>query len=185
MKLGPYELGYNDTNQGIYVGDARLLCEEIPDESIDLIFTDPVYQNMDDYAWLAEMATRVLKPTGAMLAFFGIGYIQDTLQALANGGMPHRWTCAVFVPGAGSRIAQRVFGNWQALAWCGGDPLHHMTDAVISRTATLRGRLHPHRLQNALPPLPRLRDNPPNRHASPTTPHIHPHTPAKHHPHPT
>ena len=49
MKLGPFELGYNDTNQGIYTGDARELCEEIPSESIDLIFTDPVYQNMDDY----------------------------------------------------------------------------------------------------------------------------------------
>lgn len=23
MKLGPYELGYNDTNQGIYTGDAQ------------------------------------------------------------------------------------------------------------------------------------------------------------------
>ena len=62
MKLGPFLLGYNDINQGIYIGDAKPLCEDIPDESIDLIFTDPIYQNMDDYAWLAEMASRKLKP---------------------------------------------------------------------------------------------------------------------------
>ena len=52
--LGPYLLGPNDENQGIYTGDARELAEAIPDESVDLIFTDPVYDRIDDYRWLAE-----------------------------------------------------------------------------------------------------------------------------------
>ena len=66
--LGPYLLGPNDVNQGIYTGDARELARAIPDESVDLIFTDPVYQNIDDYRWLAETAARVLKPDSACLA---------------------------------------------------------------------------------------------------------------------
>lgn len=63
MKLGPYEL------DRIYTGDARELAKDLPDESVDLIFTDPVYQNIDDYRWLAETAARVLKPHKSVLAF--------------------------------------------------------------------------------------------------------------------
>ncbi len=62
----------------IVTGDARTLAERIPDASIDLIFTDPVYDRIEDYAWLAETAARVLKPHGSCLAFCAH---QRTLQA--------------------------------------------------------------------------------------------------------
>lgn len=75
----------------IVTGDARELARGIPDESIDLIFTDPVYQNIDDYRWLAETAARVLKPSGAILTFCGIGFLPDTLDALRAGGLIYRW----------------------------------------------------------------------------------------------
>lgn len=52
----------------IITGDAREVVKEIPPESIDCIFTDPVYQNIDDYRWLATEALRVLKPKGMLLA---------------------------------------------------------------------------------------------------------------------
>lgn len=55
----------------IITGDARELARRIPDESVSLIFTDPVYENVGDYAWLAETAARVLKPGGACLAWCG------------------------------------------------------------------------------------------------------------------
>ena len=51
----------------IVTGDARVLAERIPDESIDLIFTDPVYDRIDDYRWLAETAARVLRNNGSLL----------------------------------------------------------------------------------------------------------------------
>jgi len=95
MKLGPYDL---DT---IYTGDARLLAPAIPDESIDLIFTDPVYQNIDDYRWLAETAARVLKPNSACLTFCGIGYLHETLNALYDGGLTYRWYIPHLTPGTG------------------------------------------------------------------------------------
>lgn len=67
--LGPYLLGPNDTlENGIYTGDARELAKAIPDESVDLVFTDPVYDRIDDYRWLAECAARVLKQDRACLA---------------------------------------------------------------------------------------------------------------------
>lgn len=44
MVLGGYLLGPNDTlENGIYTGDARELAKAVPDESIDLIVTDPPY----------------------------------------------------------------------------------------------------------------------------------------------
>ena len=53
----------------IHVGDARELSQSIGAETVDLIFTDPVYANVEDYWWLAKTAVRVLKPGGACLAW--------------------------------------------------------------------------------------------------------------------
>lgn len=59
----------------ITVGDSRKLANFLPDESIDLIFTDPPYlqENIEDgiYEWLAQEAARVLKPGGFCLAYVG------------------------------------------------------------------------------------------------------------------
>jgi len=80
-KLGPYLLGPNDTPEnGIYHGDARELAKEIPDSSIDLVFTDPVYQNTSDYEWLAITAARVLKDGGSVLAWSGTPTLPETIQ---------------------------------------------------------------------------------------------------------
>ena len=62
--IGSYPL-----NQ-IITGDSRLLAQSIPDESVDMIFTDPVYENIEDYAWLAETAARILKPNRALVPFY-------------------------------------------------------------------------------------------------------------------
>lgn len=75
-KLGPYEL-----NQ-IYTGDARELSKAIPDESVDLIFTDPVYDRIEDYEWLAETAARVLKPEGHLLVWQTVRYWYDSSTVL-------------------------------------------------------------------------------------------------------
>jgi DNA modification methylase len=59
----------HDMMNQIITGDARLLAAHIPDNSVDMIFTDPVYENIDDYRWLAETAARVLKPDRACLVW--------------------------------------------------------------------------------------------------------------------
>jgi len=75
-KLGPYELNT------IVTGDARELAKAIPDESVDLIFTDPVYQNIDDYRWLAETAARVLKPDRACLVWVPTPMVPEIINAM-------------------------------------------------------------------------------------------------------
>ena len=64
-ELGPYRLNT------VITGDAKILGREIPDDSVDLCFCDPVYSQIDDYRWLAEISARILKPGGMVLAQVG------------------------------------------------------------------------------------------------------------------
>lgn len=114
--LGPYRLGPNDENQGIYTGDARELAKAIPDESVDLIFTDPVYQNIDDYRWLAETAARVLKPDSACLVSFGIGYLDNASHAMRGYGLTYRWEM-VWYQSNNMQRADTGFCKWSPIRW--------------------------------------------------------------------
>ena len=82
--LGPYDLNT------IITGDARELAKAIPDESVDLIFTDPVYDRIEDYRWLAETAARVLKPGGNCAAYQAHVFYPETFQALGKH-LTYRW----------------------------------------------------------------------------------------------
>lgn len=77
--IGPYLLGPNDENQGIYVGDAMILSQDIPDESVDLILLDPPFginfkyshqykDNPKEYPlllkWIVQESNRIIKPSG-------------------------------------------------------------------------------------------------------------------------
>ena len=53
----------------ITIGDARELAKQIPNQSVDMIFCDPLYDQTKDYEWLAMTAQRVLKPDKACLVF--------------------------------------------------------------------------------------------------------------------
>ena len=72
----------------VTLGDARVLSDQIEDESIDFILADPIYQNIEDYLWLARTAARVLKPDRALLAFcsdikmFSIKTLMDSICGL-------------------------------------------------------------------------------------------------------
>ena len=85
-RLGPYELGPGGEHEGIYTGDARLLSEAIPDESVDLVFTDPPYtrEYIPLYSWLSREGARVLKPDGFLLAYAGVYWKPQVILALSE-----------------------------------------------------------------------------------------------------
>jgi len=115
--LGPYTLGFNDTDEcGIYTGDARELAKAIPDESVDLIFTDPIYDRIEDYRWLAETAARVLRADGSLLVFCGIGYIPETHDALRVPGLSYRWRLVVR-PVNAKQFSGRLLITSQEVLW--------------------------------------------------------------------
>jgi len=110
MNLGPYELN------SIITGDARELAKAIPDESVDLIFCDPVYQNIDDYAWLAETAARVLKPGGSLLAFQWIAFMRETLNALQP--LKLEWMFSLYIPNRTIDTRCKAgFNKWTPCLW--------------------------------------------------------------------
>ncbi len=53
----------------IITGNAIELANQIEDEAIDFVITDPVYENTADYEWLAKTALRVLRPDSSLIAF--------------------------------------------------------------------------------------------------------------------
>jgi DNA modification methylase len=107
--LGPYALN------SIITGDARELAQAIPDNSVDLIFTDPVYQNIEDYAWLAETAARVLKPDRACLVWCGIGFLDLTIEALKTR-LAYRWQGIWYISN-GMKRADMGFCNYSPFLW--------------------------------------------------------------------
>lgn len=138
-RLGRYLLGPNDTPEnGIYTGDAKLLSKAIPDESVDLIFTDPVYQNIDDYRWLAETAARVLKQRGSLLVWSST-ISQYEIKPLIE---QHLKFCApltyIKIANTYAMFSRKLFVWATPLLWFakGKAANHFMPDTVVSARQT-------------------------------------------------
>ena len=120
-RLGPYLLGPNDENQGIYTGDARELAEAIPDESVDLIYTDPPYPKefLSLYGWMAEEAARILKPGGSLFTFAGHAYLPTVMNMLTRH-LNYHWINCHYQPTV-TRTAtfwpRMVFIRWKPVLW--------------------------------------------------------------------
>jgi len=115
-RIGPYEL-----NQ-IYTGDTKVLAEEIPDESVDLIFTDPVYQNIGDYRWLAETAARVLKPSGNLLVYVTQEHLPHQIGAMTPF-LLWGWLFGIQLFGRRAAMWQKkVQACGQLIAWLARSP---------------------------------------------------------------
>lgn len=111
MTLGPYPLN------SIITGDARVLAKAIPDNSVALIFTDPVYQNIDDYRWLAETAARVLKDGGMVLAQVGSEFRYDAETAMMPYLTPLPLLAEVYHMAFRRMWKYRVMQGWKPYLW--------------------------------------------------------------------
>jgi DNA modification methylase len=84
----------------VVTGDSQDLATDIPDNSIDIIFTDPPYptEYLYLYEWLAVESVRVLKPGGFLCTMSG-GYNLDKVFALMAGkGLDWYFKVEVFNP---------------------------------------------------------------------------------------
>lgn len=117
--IGPYLLGPNDTEEnGIYTGDARELSKAIPPESIDLIFTDPVYDQIDDYEWLAETGSRILKMGGNLIAQTAHYYLNRIFPVMDSSGLDYVWTIAMYQHGKHAAIYKyKILACWKPFLW--------------------------------------------------------------------
>jgi DNA modification methylase len=117
----------------IVTGDARELAKRIPNESVDLIFTDPVYDRIEDYAWLGELGARVLRDGGWLVAYYGIGYLPDTAAAL-SASLTFEWQHINYMPTLNARGAYKTFSNYRGLLRYrkgNAQPQRHMRDLQV------------------------------------------------------
>lgn len=118
MKLGPYALSDWEDTQSVYTGDCRVLGEAVPDESVDLIFTDPPWdlESIDLYMWLAQWSARVLKPGGWLMAYAGSQAIKDYIMACLDNGLTWFRIFGGYQPDSNLKMfPQKVFVQWRPI----------------------------------------------------------------------
>lgn len=100
----------------ILTGDSRELCKDIPDHSIDLIFTDPPYlrEYLYLYDWLASEAPRMLKPGGFLAVYVGIYHLANVVKRMDT--MEFFMELVILGGGYGSMLWQRrVIGSHKCI----------------------------------------------------------------------
>jgi len=100
-------------------GDFREVLKSEPNNSIDLIFTDPPYDEntIKVFGDLAKIANRILKPKGSLLTYVGHYAIPEVLNLM----IPHLkfwWILAIKHTGPSARLPGKwIFVEWKPMLW--------------------------------------------------------------------
>ncbi len=86
----------SDIKPMIKHGDFRELIRDIPDNSIDLVFTDPPYgkEYLDLWETLAQESARVLKPGKFLITYVGKSHLPEVINSL-NKHLSYYWICSM------------------------------------------------------------------------------------------
>ena len=91
----------------IFHGEFQEVLKDIPDNSIDLIFTDPPYaeKHLDLVKDLFLLASRLLKPSGYLAIMYGQNHLDEFFKVFENcndngngNKLRYYWTIAVHMP---------------------------------------------------------------------------------------
>ena len=102
------------------VGDFRDVSERLPNDSVDLIFTDPPYDNdslpyFDD---LAQIATRTLVNGGSLISYVPNEHIADVIGRMTVEGLRSYWVCACVHTGKSARMFRKgIVVTWKPMLW--------------------------------------------------------------------
>jgi len=103
----------------VATGDFREIMKEMPPDSIDMIFTDPPYdeKSIPLYGDMARLAARVLKPGGSLITYVG-HYAIIQAGNLMNEHLRFWWTIAVKHTGNSARLPGKwVYVEWKPMLW--------------------------------------------------------------------
>jgi ParB-like chromosome segregation protein Spo0J len=92
----------------LLLGDFRDRGLEIPDRSVDLIFTDPPYEKEALHLWphLSKLASRVLKPGSMLITYTGSIYLPEVIAGLSEY-LRFWWAGSTILNGPHSRVHAR------------------------------------------------------------------------------
>jgi SAM-dependent methyltransferase len=104
---------------GVRAGDFRKVLADLPDNSVDLIFTDPPYDkaSVPLYGDLAALAGRVLVPGGSLVCYAGV-HALPTLFPLMTLHLQFWWQLCLRLKAAFPRQhGWRVHVHYKPLLW--------------------------------------------------------------------
>lgn len=122
-ELEDYKVKSNESlqqlNRDIRLGDFNELGNDIPGDSVDLIFTDPMYD--DDsihlYEEVAILSQRVLKESGSLVCYAALPNLPVILNLMSKH-LTYWWVICEKYRNNHPRIGGRaVFSEWKPLLW--------------------------------------------------------------------
>jgi hypothetical protein len=124
------------SDSSLWLGDFRDLGEKIASGSVDLILTDPPYDDnaLPLYSDVAQLAARVLRPGGLLLAYAGV-YQLPKILGLMNAHLDYVWTISLVYSG-GTDIFRKygIEQGWKAILVYGRPPIEpwwdHLADVL-------------------------------------------------------
>lgn len=103
----------------IVYGDCKKVMKRFPDESIDLIITDPPYlkEFLYTYEYLANECPRIMKRGASLLTILGHYAIPQVIKYFENK-LKYRWLlCMNQFDGTHSRMAMGIEVMWKPVLW--------------------------------------------------------------------
>jgi site-specific DNA-methyltransferase (adenine-specific) len=109
-------------NISISCGDIVNETKIIKNGSIDLIFTDPLYNNnkpsLDLYKKLAQVASRVLKPEGSAIFNVGHALLPEVINSFLQAELTYCWELAIKLQGPFNREHNKgITVKFKPLLW--------------------------------------------------------------------
>jgi site-specific DNA-methyltransferase (adenine-specific) len=103
---------------GVVHGDFRKQGVAVEPGSIDLVFTDPPYdeESASLYGDLATFAVRALRPGGWLLCYSGQAHLPRVLEALTAADLRYGWTFCCLHSGGDVRFRQfKLHNGWKPI----------------------------------------------------------------------
>ncbi len=122
-------------NLELKVGDFRKLCGKMEAESVDLIFTDPPYDEESLPLWrdLGCHAARLLKPGGILLSYSGQRFLDRVFTSIPDD-LNYYWMLGVQHTHGQLRFWDRkCWNSWKPIiAWSKGKPKNEWFNDFLS-----------------------------------------------------
>jgi len=105
-----------ERDMNVLHGDFREKGKAIPNNSINLILTDPLYgaKYLELWSALSELAQRVLVPSGFLISYSGELYLPKVFQSLGTH-LEYYWTLALKLKSRNLITARNIFNLWKPL----------------------------------------------------------------------
>lgn len=135
----------------LIVGDFRQVGISIPDNTVDIIFTDPPYNKSAAtlYSDLAVFSARVLKPGGICLAYSGQMHLPEIYAGMGQY-LEYMWTCAIGHSGPATMFRKWRLNNiWKPLLLYGKPPITAWWDKFFDDYTTGGREKDTHRWQQS------------------------------------